>query len=144
MIKKHEEHKAHLSRKSKSESDFPFQPNATLPETIDNTFICTKDNSCPVCSLPGPGLLDSVENSVENEESPSKKIKIDDEPKMSPRDKLNPQKSKKDQKPSAGRLSMRFGLQKGHFDAQGGIILKDEENIKIYIDKNNFHNFHIF
>ena len=144
MIKKHEEHKAHLSRKSKSESDFPFQPNATLPETIDNTFICTKDNSCPVCSLPGPGLLDSVENSVENEESPSKKIKIDDEPKMSPRDKLNPQKSKKDQKPSAGRLSMWFGLQKGHFDAQGGIILKDEENIKIYIDKNNFHNFHIF
>ena len=78
LIKKHEEHKVHLRRNSKSESDFPFQPNATLPETIDNTFICTKDNSCPVCSLPGPGLLDSVEN----EESPSKKIKIDDEPKM--------------------------------------------------------------
>ena len=33
---------------------------------------------------------------------------------------------------------MRFGLQKGHFDAQGGIIQKDEENIKIYIDKKKF------
>ena len=128
-------YKVKLRKKSLFENDHPFQSKATIPETIDIKFVCTEDNSCPVCVLQGP----PIKMDMEYEESPSKKIKIDDEPKMSPRDKFDPKKAKRNQKPTVGNLSMKFGLEKGFIDSEGKVKHKDQETTKIYIDKNNFH-----
>ena len=103
---KYKEHLSKLKKNRQSEIEFPFITTAEIPENIDNCHICSNDAFCVICTA-------DVEADIMVEPSPSKKIKLDEEPAVSPSDKIT-KKGKSLQKPMAGRMSLKFGLNKGY------------------------------
>ena len=103
---KYKEHLSKLKKNRQSEIEFPFITTAEIPENIDNCHICSNDAFCVICTA-------DVEADIMVEPSPSKKFKLDEEPAVSPSDKIT-KKGKSLQKPMAGRMSLKFGLNKGY------------------------------